>query len=185
MSSRRSASPSRRRIAAYVVAGALAILPIADAAEARDLRSVQADIVDDYPAVLHLDGAALAERARDALLFDVREVDEFAVSHLPGARRVDPDMDADAFMAAYGALIGGRDVVFYCSVGVRSSRMVERLSDRLGAARSVWNLEGGVFAWHNASRPLENAAGATDFVHPYNRSWGRLVERSAQIKTAP
>jgi len=174
----------RWRFSAYAFCALLSVAAV-NGASARDLQSVQADIVDDYPDVRHLDGAALADRAPGALLFDVREADEFAVSHLAGARRLDPDMDADDFMAAYGGLIAGRDVVFYCSVGVRSWRMVERLGDRLGAAQSVWNLEGGVFAWHNASRPLANADGATDFVHPYNRSWGRLVDRSAQIKTTP
>ncbi|MEM6491501.1 MAG: rhodanese-like domain-containing protein, partial [Pseudomonadota bacterium] len=102
-----------------------------------------------------------------------------------GALRLDPDADADAFMAQYGALIAGRDVIFYCSVGVRSSRMAERLAPVLGDARSVANLEGGVFAWHNQSRPLEDAQGATPFVHPYNRSWGRLVDRRDFIRRTP
>ncbi|MEM6492484.1 MAG: rhodanese-like domain-containing protein, partial [Pseudomonadota bacterium] len=102
--------------AAFVVAG------LADGAEARDLRSVHADIVADYPNVAHRAVADVEPAAPNLLLFDVREDDEYAVSRLPGALRLDPDADVDAFMAQYGALIGGRDVIFYCSVGVRSSR---------------------------------------------------------------
>jgi len=174
----------RRAVYAVFASLLIAFAAFADAG-ARDLGTVQADIVEDYPAVRHMEGAALTARAPDALLFDVREADEFAVSHLAGARRLDPDMDAEDFIAEFGALIAGRDVVFYCSVGVRSARMAARLANALAPAQSVWNLEGGIFAWHNAARPLRNAGGPTDFVHPYNRSWGRLVDRTSLTRTAP
>jgi len=49
----------------------------------------------------------------------------------------------------------------------------------------VVNLRGGVFAWHNQARPLENEAGTTDTIHPYNDKWGKLVERREGISYTP
>lgn len=171
-------------IRGFAAAVALVLAVSADVSAARDLRSVQADIIEDYPGVAHLTPQALSERA-DVLLFDVREEEEFAVSRLDGAIQLDPDMDGDDFVERYGDLIGGRVVVFYCSVGVRSARMADRLAPVLGDADAVWNLEGGAFAWHNDARPMENAGGKTPFIHPYNRSWGKLVDRTNMLRTEP
>jgi rhodanese-related sulfurtransferase len=58
------------------------------------------------------------------VLLDVRTVEEWNVSHLPGARRV--DLGACAEMALPGA---ARDVpvVTYCAVGYRSTEFTTRL----------------------------------------------------------
>ena len=52
-------------------------------------------------------------------------------------------------------------------------------------AQAVYNLDGGIFAWHNERRALTNAAGATDYVHPFDDYWGRLLERRDLIRTVP
>jgi len=41
----------------------------------------------------------------------------------------------------------------------------------------IYNLENGIFGWHNESRPLVVNSNATDYVHPYNFVWGRMVNR--------
>jgi len=63
-----------------------------------------------------------------------------------------------------------KQIIVYCSVGRRSSIFAERVqADMLAnGALSVSNLERGIFGWHNESRALVDARGATDAVHPYD-----------------
>lgn len=82
------------------------------------------------------------------LLLDVRTPAEFAVSHLRGARRVDPDVPDLASLR----LPQNARVVVYCSVGYRSAEIADRLRER-GVTR-VYNLLGGIFEWANEDRPL-------------------------------
>lgn len=134
-----------------------------------------------FPVIEHIDPAALAARlaATDEriVLFDVREAAEFAISHIAGAVRVDPAMDAKAFQRQYGELIEGRDVVVYCAVGLRSSRLGQRLVDgivNLGGGRVI-NLSGGIFRWSNEQRPLVDRNGSTRAVHSYDAFWSRFL----------
>lgn len=110
------------------------------------------------------------DRDRPLVLLDTRPVAEFDVSHLPGARRVDP---TTRDTAALGIPPRAR-VVVYCSVGWRSGHVARRLLDA-GRGRT-WNLEGGLFAWANEGRPMVDASGnATARVHPFDAAWGRLL----------
>lgn len=160
-----------------------------EAREPFTLDAVRAQVQRDYARVQHLSGEALAEELKgsNVLLLDVREKDEFAVSHIPGAERVDPSIWTSTFLNGFKDKAQGKSVVFYCSVGVRSSRLAERVQAALKAAgaKSVTNLDGGVFGWHNQKRALVNAQGATDFVHPFDSHWGKLVERKELVRTAP
>lgn len=129
-----------------------------------------------FPSVPQLSTTQLAtwlvetNRAQPVLL-DVRTRKEFELSHLPGARWTDPDAKPKAIEQALAGHPG--PVVVYCSVGWRSSALAQRL---LEAGRTnVSNLEGSIFAWANENRPLESAGKPTDKVHPYNRTFGRLL----------
>lgn len=160
------------------------------AAEAVTLQGVHQSIVSRFPQVEHLSPQALGEiltARRDVLLFDTRAKEEYAVSRLPGSIHVDPGIGHDAFMRRYAATVRGKKVIFYCAVGHRSSRLNSRLKEGLLAAGAgaVHNLEGGVIGWHNEGRELENDAGRTDFIHPYSKSWGRLIVRQALIRYKP
>jgi rhodanese-related sulfurtransferase len=112
------------------------------------------------------------------LVLDVREESEFAVSHVPGAERVDPGIDADVFMSRFGDGLAGRNVIVYCSVGVRSSRLAQRIeaAARRSGAKGVFNLRGGIFAWHNYGLALKAAGARTDLVHPFSRSWAYYLD---------
>jgi len=113
------------------------------------------------------------------LLLDVRSEEEYAVSRIQGAVRVDPGLSAEAFLDRHGDRIEGNALVFYCSVGERSARLVERLRERALAAGalSVANLRGGLFRWYNEGYPVVNAQGETDAVHPYGPDWEHLIEK--------
>ena len=159
-------------------------------AEAFSLDEVEKDVTADYPSVRHVlpDAVPAADSpVGGVVLIDVREAEEFAVSHLPGALRADPDMDPDEFMAAFGDKVAGKQVLFYCSVGVRSSKLAERVGAQLAAAGAAGyaNLSGGIFRWHNERRTLTGSTGQTDLVHPYNRKWGALIDRQPQISYTP
>lgn len=154
-------------------------------ADATKLAKLHEDIEQDYLAVTHIDADGISEIPSSALvLFDVREIDEFKVSHLPGAIRIDPGITAEAFEAQYGASLKGKTAVFYCSVGRRSSSLAQRVISAEAAPDTaiIYNLIGGIFLWRNEERALVDDNGVTDAVHPYNRFWGRLIEDKQAIR---
>ncbi len=187
-----TANPTRvlTRAAAFALL-MLALAPLlASAKEPFTLDAVRAEVRQDYASVQQLSTQALAGRmARGAplVLLDVRGKSEFAVSRIKGAQRVDPGIWRSTFMNSFADKLRGKTVVFYCSVGVRSSRLAASVQAALKqrGVTAVYNLDGGVFAWHNEKRALENGQGATDFVHPFDTYWGQLVRRGALLATTP
>lgn len=123
--------------------------------------------------------AAMLAGPEPPLLFDIRTVVEYEKSRIATAVRLDPDIGPDDFTARYGSLVSGRDLVFYCSVGQRSSELLERVESACGKARakSCRNLRGGIFRWYNEGRPVVDASGLTDDIHSYDPIWGMMVER--------
>ena len=107
------------------------------------------------------------------LLFDVRESEEYAVSHLQGARPA-PSKD-EAQKALQGAPSDQR-IVLYCSVGYRSSELAQFLMKK--GYTEVYNLEGSIFAWANEGRPVYRGNERVKVVHPYDRIWGSLLKKS-------
>lgn len=120
--------------------------------------------------------AARLASGEKIVLLDVRKPEEYAVSHLPGAVRVDP--------GAAPSLPPGIDsdaaVVAYCSIGWRSSKWVEGLRDH---GVDAMNLEGSIFQWAAEGRPMERGHEPTSVVHPYSRLWGWLVESERRAYT--
>lgn len=113
----------------------------------------------------------LADSTREApLLLDVRQPEEYAVSHLPGAIRVSPDASADQLRDDFDL---SRPLVLYCSIGYRSSALAEQLI--AAGATQAMNLEGSIFKWANEGRPLRRDGEATEQAHPYNRKYGRML----------
>jgi rhodanese-related sulfurtransferase len=112
----------------------------------------------------------LSKRQPAPLLLDVRTVDEWNVSHLPGSRRIEPGATAED--AAKG-LAKETPIVTYCAVGYRSGELAERL--RTAGFANVRNLEGSIFQWANEHRPLVHEDESVTRVHPYNGFWGRLL----------
>lgn len=141
-------------------------------------RAVQHMITADYPNVPTLSTDALAERLSDdaqprPLLLDARSPEEYAVSHLPNARRVDPSADS---YPALDTLAADAPIVVYCSVGYRSAGVVQTLQEQ--GFTNVRNLEGSIFRWANDNRPVYRDGRSVKAVHPYNRSWGTLLADS-------
>lgn len=182
-----------RLVAGYLLTAfvlAFASVPSTHADETLSLSKVREQVKQDYRQVKHLAPDALTGQLagdKDVLLFDVRERDEFAVSHIAGAQRIDPGVWRWTFMNKFEKAVAGKTVIFYCSVGVRSSKLAARVQSALveAGAKAVYNLDGGIFAWHNQKRPLMDVGGPTKFVHPYDRNWGSLVLRKNLTRMVP
>ena len=128
-----------------------------------------------FPRVQWITTAQLADwlankQRQPPVLLDVRTEEEWNVSHLPGARRVDPN-------AAVEEVVSGMPketpIVTYCAVGYRSGALATKL--REAGFTNVWNLEGSIFQWANERRPLVREDQPVDTVHPYSSLWGRLL----------
>lgn len=152
------------------------------------LSSVHQNIVADYEGVEHLTAQQLSLMESESIvIFDIREVDEFAVSHIDNAIQVDPDVSADDFLEVYADTLKNKTAIFYCSVGRRSSEFISRVIARQNfePPTKVYNLSGGLFHWHNLAKPLVNLQKQTMLVHPYNFYWGRLILRKSFMSYSP
>jgi rhodanese-related sulfurtransferase len=109
------------------------------------------------------------------LLFDVRTTGEWNVSHLPGARHVEPSSAVESVTAGISK---ETPIVTYCAVGYRSANMAKQL--RTAGFTNVRNLEGSIFQWANERRPLVQGKQPVSRVHPYNALWGRLLEEEVR-----
>ena len=118
-----------------------------------------------------------AARDRTNLIFlDAREPEEFAVSHLAGAIPVGYDHFT---LATLPDLPKDAPLVVYCSVGYRSEKVTEQL--RAAGYTHVSNLYGGIFEWVNQNHPVVDAAGPTERVHAYSRTWGVWLRKGKKV----
>jgi rhodanese-related sulfurtransferase len=123
--------------------------------------------------------AAMLAGAEPPLLFDVRNTGEYDKSHIATAVQLDPHTGADEFASRYDALAAGLDLVFYCSVGQRSSELLVRVQGvcMKAGAKSCRNLSGGIFRWYNEGKAVVNASGLTDDIDGYDPIWSMMLER--------
>ncbi len=129
-----------------------------------------------FPEVAQLRTAELADWLADPnrpqpRILDVRKPEEFALSHLARARRVDPNAKGSSLKSLVAM---DQPVVVYCSVGYRSSQMARRLME--SGIKNVSNLEGSIFQWANEGRALVDSKGPATKVHPYSNRWAGLLK---------
>ena len=157
--------------------------PPAPAAETEfSLATVQIAIEDRFETVDHLSANEFAVMDKEnVLVFDTRPMAEYAVSHIENALQLDPNISGEAFATLYADRAAGKTLIFYCSVGHRSSDVAQRAASELPYSGPIYNLRGGIFGWHNEGRPLVDEAGASEHVHPYNKKWGQLVTRQDKL----
>lgn len=104
------------------------------------------------------------------VLLDVRTAEEWNVSHLPGARRVEPGIFAGAALPDTSK---DTDVVLYDAVGYRAADLATRL--RAAGFTHVQCLDGSIFQWANEHRPMVRNGDWVTRVHPYTQYWRRLL----------
>ncbi|BCJ59516.1 rhodanese-like domain-containing protein [Micromonospora endophytica] len=93
------------------------------------------------------------EISDDTYLLDVREDDEWAAGHAPGAHHL-PMMELPARLAEVPT---DRDVAVICRSGGRSAQVVAYLMRN--GWEQVRNVEGGMGEWASTGRPVIGADG--------------------------
>ena len=112
-----------------------------------------------------------AHQLKDVVFLDAREIDEYEVSHLPGAKYIGYKNLNDAVLKQVPK---DKRIVVYCSIGYRSEKIGEKLKKK-GYTR-VYNLYGSIFEWANEGYALEDKSGQpTKRVHVYNKQWSKWM----------
>lgn len=88
-------------------------------------------------------------RAGHAVVVDVREIDEFAAGHIPGAI----NMPLSTFQPSKLPHAGSKKLVLNCLGGKRSAMALEKCGVAQAAADT--HLAGGFGAWQAARLPIE------------------------------
>ncbi|NNC45701.1 MAG: rhodanese-like domain-containing protein [Winogradskyella sp.] len=118
---------------------------------------------------------ALSNLQQQVVLLDAREQIEYEVSHIKDAIFVGYN---DFNIASVTEKIEDKttSIVVYCSVGIRSENIGERLKS--AGYKNVYNLFGGIFEWINKDLPVYNSAHQpTDNVHAYSKYWSKWLEK--------
>lgn len=118
--------------------------------------------------------------SQDSLVFlDTRRIQEFKVSHLENAIWVGYDQfNPDKIKHPF--LNQNTPIVVYCSIGVRSEDIGEKLLE-LGYT-NVKNLYGGIFKWKNQGYPIYDMNGTkTEKIHAFDRHWGKLLTKGEKV----
>ena len=91
----------------------------------------------------------------EAVLIDVREPDEFRAEHIPYAASLPLSTVGDRL--ADVALPANRKILFHCQRGARGEKACVAVQ-AAGAAREVYNIEGGIEGWKAAGLPVVSQA---------------------------
>ncbi|MEY9943723.1 rhodanese-like domain-containing protein [Kitasatospora sp. GAS1066B] len=94
----------------------------------------------------------------DAVLVDVREQDEWDAGHAEGALHI----PIGEFVARTGELPADVPLYVVCRVGGRSAQVVQYLVGQ--QEREAFNVDGGMFAWAQAGRPMVSSSGKDAYV---------------------
>jgi rhodanese-related sulfurtransferase len=103
--------------------------------------------------VHQIPSVTVPEMAEGTYLLDVREPDEWAAGHAPGAHHL-PMTELPHRLAEVPM---DEDVVVVCRSGGRSAKVVAYLMQR--GWDNVRNLDGGMQEWEAAGRPLISESG--------------------------
>lgn len=140
------------------------------------LESYKLEIREKLPDVGRIDVDELARRLAEdpaPVLLDVRASEEFAVSHLRGARHAEELEDALQVLAGKPK---SSEIVVYCSIGYRSGYLAKELQEQ--GFENVRNLEGSIFEWVNEGHAVYRGDEVVREVHPYDTTWGKLLDRN-------
>ncbi len=94
----------------------------------------------------------------DTILIDIREPDEYARGHIPGAIHVPRGMLEFQILKTLEHIgitadPAGVDMVLYCGTGGRSALATKSMDDM--GYRNVRSMDGGIVAWNEAGLPVD------------------------------
>jgi len=111
------------------------------------------------------------------ILLDAREPGEYKVSHLEGAELVGFN---DFKMKAVKGVPKDAEIVVYCSLGVRSEIVAEKLKE--AGYTNVKNLYGGIFEWVYIDQQVVDKKGKkTEKVHAYDAEWSKWLLKGEKV----
>lgn len=160
----------------YILGLLLITTPAFGSVQDDPLYDIKRQIRTEFPTVEHVSVEQLSDWLsptvkQPPLLLDVRELEEYAVSHIQGATLMPRIKQV---MAILDQQPKDRITIVYCAVGYRSAVMAKRLQRR--GYTNIYNLEGSIFEWANKGYPLYQGEKPAAAVHPYSFWWGRLLD---------
>ena len=87
----------------------------------------------------------------DYAVIDVRNPDEYANGHVPGATLI----PVNSVFQRKDELPAGKKIIFVCAVGQRSALAAEMAAAAGLPVDRLYNLEGGTDGWRKAGEPVE------------------------------
>lgn len=122
--------------------------------------------------------AELSKKKTENIVFlDAREKGEYNVSHLKNAKWIGFE---DFELKRLNGIDKKAEIVIYCSIGVRSEKIGERLLAE--GYINVKNLYGSIFEWVNQGNTVYDLADKpTKQVHAYNRKWGVWLNEGEKV----
>lgn len=113
------------------------------------------------------------------VILDSREKVEYQTSHIKDAVYVGYDT-FDLNTVIENVPNKSDTVVVYCSIGVRSEDIGEKL---LAAGyTNVFNLYGGIFEWKSEDNTVyDKEEKPTEKVHTFNKFWSRLLKKGEAV----
>lgn len=112
----------------------------------------------------------------DFQILDIREKEEFKVSHLMDANWVGYETFS---MENVAKLHKDQPVLVYCTVGARSQEIGKKLKE--AGFKEVYNLYGGLIEWANEEKPIYQGDSLTNKVHTYSQSWGVWLTKGEKV----
>jgi rhodanese-related sulfurtransferase len=117
------------------------------------------------------------ENLQEIVFLDARERNEYNVSHLKNARWVGYE---DFELSRVNAINKNEEIVIYCSIGVRSEKIGEKLKQ--AGYTNVKNLYGSIFEWVNQGNPVyDSTEKPTNKIHAYNKKWGVWLKKGEKV----
>lgn len=119
----------------------------------------------------------LKSKKNEFVLLDARERNEFEVSHIKNARFVGYN---NFSLDSVKDLPLSTPIVVYCSIGVRSEKIGEKL---IAAGYSnVKNCYGSIFEWVNEGNEVVDMEDKPTLkIHAYNQKWGVWVKKGEKV----
>jgi len=108
----------------------------------------------------------------DFIFLDAREIEEYRISHIPGARFIGYDHFS---MQTINDLPKESKIIVYCSIGYRSEKIARKL--KKDGFKKVFNLYGSIFEWANEGYEMnDNSGKRANKIHTYNKKWSQWVK---------
>jgi rhodanese-related sulfurtransferase len=109
------------------------------------------------------------------VLLDARELKEYKVSHLKNAIHIGYD-EFNLKKTTSKLTNKNATIVVYCSVGIRSEDIAERLQK--AGYKNVFNLFGGIFEWKNKQNVVvDSLNNPTEKVHTFSKEWSKWLKK--------